>query len=373
MNKMPVQYHGSFPPIQIQWEPLVPYIAQANAAIARYDGILSAIPNRSVLLSPLTTQEAVLSSRIEGTQATIGEVLEFEAQGEQKDDNPSQKKLDIQEVLNYRKALRTAEAMLNDIPLSLRLIKESHRVLLTDVRGQNKAPGEFRRIPNWIGPQGCKVEDATYVPISAEKLEDAMSRWERFLHESYPDRLVQLALIHAEFEALHPFLDGNGRIGRMLVPLYLYQAKTISAPMFYVSAYLEANRDTYYEKLLAVSRDDDWTGWCEFFLTALKHQAEDNQLKAKAILDLYNEMKLRFAEITHSQYAIHALDWIFRYPVFKSTDLVSAEIPKPTATRIIRVLKEDNILTLLSKSSGRRSAVLAFPALLNIAEGRSVF
>ncbi len=370
----PVHYHeGRFPPTDLDWAQLVTLIGSANAAVARYDGLLSAIPNASVLLSPLTTQEAVLSSRIEGTQATMGEVLEYEAKGDT-DDPTSPKEADIWEILNYRKAMRAAEEMLKELPLSQRVIREAHKVLLSGVRGHGKTPGEYRRLPNWIGPHGCAIDCARFVPIAADKLPDAMSRWERYIHEETPDRLVHLALLHAEFEALHPFLDGNGRLGRMVIPLYMCQAELIHRPMFYISAYLEANRETYYDKLLAVSRDNDWTGWCTFFLTAVKQQAEENLSKATAIIELYNEMKARFVDLTHSQYAIHALDWIFERPIFKSSDFVrSASIPKPTAQRIINVLKSENVLKTLEESSGRKAAVLAFTDLLNIAEGYQAF
>ncbi|MDS4031810.1 MAG: Fic/DOC family N-terminal domain-containing protein [Candidatus Contendobacter sp.] len=368
---MPVQYHlGQFPPTDLDWSRLIPLLGPASAAVARYDGILAAIPNADVLLSPLTTQEAVLSSRIEGTQATMGEVLEFEAEGDAPGLN-EERRADIREVLNYRSALRHAEKMLAEIPLSQRLIREAHKVLLSGVRGQGKAPGEYRRIPNWIGPAGCPVEQARFVPISAEKLPDAMSGWERFAHEDAPDRLVQLALLHAEFEALHPFLDGNGRLGRMLVPLFMWQSDLIKRPMFYVSAFLEAHRDEYYERLLAVSRDGDWTGWCWFFLRALRAQAEENQQKATAILGLYERMKSEVVNLTHSQYAIRALDWIFGRPIFKSSDfVVSAGVPEPTAKRIVPALCQAGVLRVLVKASGRRAATLCFPALLNIAEGR---
>ncbi len=366
-------HHGAFPPAELDWPQLIPWLGPTSAAVARYDGTLAAIPNAAVLLSPLTTQEAVLSSRIEGTQATMGEVLEFEAEG----GTPGlseERRNDIHEVLNYRTAMRRAEKMLATVPLSQRLIREAHAVLLAGVRGQGKAPGEYRRIPNWIGPAGCTVEQARFVPISADKLPDAMSVWECYLHEDAPDRLVQLALAHAEFEALHPFLDGNGRLGRMLVPLFMWQTGLIQRPMFYLSAFLEAHRDEYYERLLAVSRDGDWTGWCRFFLGALKAQAEENQQKAAAILGLYEGMKQEVAVLTRSQYAIHALDWIFERPIFKSSDFVaSSSIPEPTAKRILPALREAGILRVLVEASGRRAATLCFPALLNIAEGQEAF
>lgn len=370
----PVRYHaGGFPPPNLNWDVLIPLIGPASAAVARYDGSLAAIPNATVLLSPLTTQEAVLSSRIEGTQATMGEVLEFEAGGGGKG-LPDSRRDDIQEVLNYRRAMRHAEELLTKLPLCLRVVREVHEVLLDGVRGHGKAPGEFRRTPNWIGPPGSTEATARYVPVSADKLPGGLSQWEGYLNSDGADRLVQLAVVHAEFEALHPFLDGNGRLGRMLVPLFLWQVGLIRRPMFYVSAYLEANREEYYDRLLAVSRDGDWTGWCRFFLLAVRDQAVANQQKAEEILALYEELKHRAAELTRSQYAIHALDWLFEKPIFSTSDFVARSgIPVPTAKRILSVLREAGILEVLNEGSGRRAAVLMFPRLLNIAEGREVF
>ena len=369
----PVHYHeGRFPPEEsLDWGALVPLLGPAVAALARYDGVLAAIPNPGVLLAPLTTQEAVLSSRIEGTQATMGEVLEFEAGREV--DSPERRD-DIEEVRNYRAAMRQAEKMLETLPLSGRVVREAHRVLLSGVRGRNKSPGEYRRIPNWIGPPGCAIEAAKFVPIGAEKLDGAMSAWERYMHQDTPDLLVQAAVLHAEFEALHPFLDGNGRLGRMLVPLFLWQRGLISRPMFYISAYFEAHRDAYYDGLLAVSRDEDWTGWCRFFLDGVKVQAEDNLAKARAILDLYEDMKIRVAELTRSHYAVHALDWIFERPIFSTKSfLAEAGIPEHTARRFLNVLRKNDILVVIRVGHGRRTAIFSFPALLNIAEAGDEF
>ena len=369
-----VQYHyDKFPPSNIIWSRLIHLLGPASAALARYDGMLMGIPNASVLLAPLTTEEAVLSSRIEGTQATMGEVLEFEAVRES-NNITQEKKADIFEVLNYRKAIRRGIDLLNDLPLCQRVIKEAHRVLLDSVRGHGKSPGEYRRTSNWIGPPGCKIEDAKFIPISADHLPDAMSRWEKYIHEKTSDRLVQLAIVHAEFEALHPFLDGNGRLGRMCVPLFMFKIGLIREPTFYISAFFERNRDEYYERLLAISRDDDWTGWCEFFLKAIIEQAGENQKKTREILTLYENKKNQVVKLTRSQYAIHALDFIFSRLIFKSTDFTETkEIPSPTAKRILVVLRDNGILTTFYESSGRRPAIYAFPELINIVEAYKAF
>jgi Fic family protein len=370
----PIKYHtGKFPPGNIIWESLVPLLGPANAAVARYDGVLSAIPNPVVLLSPLSTQDAVLSSRIEGTQATMGDVLKYEA-GEDTESFPPERKADIQEILNYRAAMHKAVEMLGSLPLCQRIIKEAHRLLLDSVRGKEKRPGVYRVAQNWIGSRGCSIEQARFIPVAPEMLVDGMSAWEKFVHFDYPDRLVHLAVLHAEFEALHPFNDGNGRLGRMLVPLYMFQTKIIQSPMFYISAFFEANRDEYYDRLLSVSANDDWNGWCIFFLKAVIQQAEENRKKAAAILALYNDLKIRIPQATHSQYAMKALDWIFARPIFKSTDFIdSSHVPAPTARRILDVLRKENILKTFVEAKGRRSAILTFPDLLNTAEGRKVF
>jgi Fic family protein len=370
----PVHYHeGEFPPKKIHWERLIPLIGPASAALARYDGTLAAVPNAAVLLSPLMTQEAVLSSRIEGTRATMGEVLEYEAGAAPKDADP-ERTADIVEVLNYRKAMWRAVELLQELPLCQRILKDAHRVLIEGVRGRGKAPGEYRKIPNWIGPPGCTFEEAKYVPISSEKLPAAMDRGEKYIHEETPDRMVQLCLLHAEFEALHPFLDGNGRLGRMFVPLYLFSIKALQSPMFYVSAYLEARRGEYYERLLAVSRDSDWTGWCVFFLKALTEQARENHDKATAILSLYEKERNRIIELTHSQFAMKALDFLFCRPMFSVTAFYrEADIPEHSARKILKTLRDNRLFHILRETKGRQPAVLAFRELLNIAEGRQVF
>ncbi len=370
----PIRYHtGKFPPKQLDWDRLIPMIGPASAALARYDGLLSAIPNANVLLSPMTTQEAVLSSRIEGTQATMGEVLEYEAGGasERLD---SKKVDDIREILNYHRALREAVDRLQELPLCQRVIKQIHSTLLDGVRGHDKARGRYKPVANYIGPIGCKLEQARFIPIAPEHVDDGMSHWEKYLHTPAPDQLVQLAVAHAEFEALHPFLDGNGRLGRMLIPLFLYEKKLLHASMFYLSEYLEVNRREYYDRLLAVSSKADWTGWCQFFLVALTKQAAENEAKARRILELYQKRKEWVAGITHSRYAIAALDFLFSRPVFSSSHFVTeSHIPAPTARRILNLCHSNGLLREIRKASGRRAGIFAFPELLDIAEGRSVF
>ncbi len=371
-SQHPIPYHaGKFPPQHIDWHRLIPLIGPASAAIARYDGLLAAIPNASVLLAPLTTQEAILSSKIEGTYTTMGEVLEYEAGS---DAIAPERVDDIQEVINYRSAMRQAVNLLNELPLCGRLLKASHATLLDSVRGHDKARGRFRTIQNYIGVQGRPIEEARFVPPSPEQVTVGMDAWEKYLHRDEQDTLVQLAIAHAEFESIHPFIDGNGRLGRMIITLFLFEKRLLHAPMFYLSEYLQAHDDEYRERLLAVSRDDDWTGWCVFFLKALIEQSAKNEAKAREILSLYESKKAWMVETTHSQYAIAALDYLFSFPVFNSTNFIKTSgIPAPTARRILSLLNENDLIRVIRESRGRRPNLFVFGELVNITEGRPIF
>lgn len=365
--QMSTTYHYShFPPINLNWKKLIPLIGPTSAAIAHYDGLLKVIPNPEILLSSLETREAVLSSRLEGTQATVDEVLEYEATGGVGNYSDYQK-ADFQEIVNYQKAINEAKHLLKKLPLSQRVIKEIHKILLAGVRGQNKSPGEYRRVPNWIGSPGCTMETATYIPISVDKLLIGMDAWEKFIHADFFDTLVQLALLHVEFEALHPFLDGNGRLGRILIPLFMWQKGIISQPVFYASSVFENDRENYYSYLLAVSRDGAWTEWCQFFLETMQKQAYDNNNKAKSIIDLHVKMKKKIPNLVRSQYTIQALDWIFRSPIFSPHQFFQGtKIPEPTARRIISSLVDNNILNLIIQARGQRAAIYRFSELLQI-------
>lgn len=348
---------------------LIRRVGPANAAIARYDGLLQSVINPSVMLSPLTNREAVLSSRIEGTQATVDEVLEFEA-GMEFD---SEKVHDIQEVVNYRKTLTLAADWLKDRPISLSLIRQMHAMLMDSVRGADKSPGQFRLEQNWIGSYDSKIEQASFVPPSPLQLLDFLERWETYIAGDDVDTLIQCAIVHAQFELIHPFKDGNGRIGRLLIPLFLYQKRALQSPMFYLSEYMEANREAYYARLQGISRNGDWTGWVEYFLEAIEQQALSNSGRVKGIQNLYESMKARLTGITHSQHALAILDAIFNKPVFQSADFVErSQIPQPTALRFLRELRKAGILKVLREKSGSRPAVVAFAELLNLAEGRKV-
>ncbi len=361
------------PPGNLDWQRLVPLVGKANAAIARYDGLLQSLINPAVLLSPITTNEAVLSSRIEGTQASLGDVLEYDA-GLDTGKSASMNE-DIKEISNYRKVLRIAEDELKKRPLSLNLIKSLHAVLLDSVRGKNKEPGLFRKDQNWIGKKGTSVENARFVPPAPFILPEYLEKWEKFLlQEDFSDPIVQLAIVHAQFEILHPFMDGNGRIGRLLIPLFLYMKKSLNSPMFYLSEYLETHRDDYYDGLLAISSEDNWQAWIEYFLQAIIVQADTNISKARNILGLYEKLKDRFINTTHSQYAVPALDTFFKAPIINTGDFIklSAIPSKVTVNDLLRKLAKADIIKTLRKGRGRMPMVYALPDLINIAEGKII-
>src|SRR5258706_3311461 len=361
------------PHTDFKWEPLIPLMGQANRALARYDGVLHGVPNPAVLLSPLITQEAVLSSRIEGTQATLGDVLKFEA-GEQP--RHEAQRLDIQEITNYRKALRAAEQELVSRPFNLNLLLKLHSILLDSVRGRDKSRGRFRAIQNYIGAPNTPLEQASFIPPEPSRLDPLMDNWEKYYHMDRPDPLVQLAVVHAQFEIIHPFLDGNGRLGRILIPLYLYERKVLSKPMFYLSEYLEKNRDAYVEHLRCLGETDGaWNKWVMFFLTALIEQAKQNAKKAEDIMALYARLKARVLELTHSQFAVPLLDVLFIRPVIRSSEIRKHRgMPStPMVMNMIGKLKDDGILTVVRAGSGRRAQVLALKDLINLCEGRKAF
>ena len=353
---------------------MIPLIGPANAGLARYDGLLSAIPNAHVLLSPLTTQEAVLSSKIEGTVVTMGEVLEIEA-GMESEAFTGSKREDAEEVLNYRKAMRACVGQMEDRPLSQHMLRGAHALLMQGVRGSDKSPGGYRELQNWIGPKGCPLENARFVPVPPTYVRQGMDDWENYLNSTtQPDVLVQLAILHVEFEAIHPFLDGNGRLGRMLVPLFLYQRKLLASPDFYISGYFETNGDEYRDRLLRVSSDGDWTGWCSFFLQGVREQSGENERKARSILALYDKVKAQVVDLTRSQHAIRAADFIFQSPIFAAPLFTNhAAIPKPSANRILRLLRDRQIVRPIVEGRGRRPGIFVFRELINIAEGRDLF
>jgi len=332
--------------------------------------MLQTLPNPAVLLSPITTNEAVLSSRIEGTQATLDDVLEYDAG---MDENES-KKGDIEEISNYRSAIFFAEKELENRNLTLSFIKQMHQRLMQGVRGQNKDPGNFRVEQNWIGRHGDKIENARFIPPSPMIMHSCLENLEKYINLSEEEPIIQTLVSHAQFEIIHPFKDGNGRVGRMLIPLVLYKNRLISAPMFYMSEYLEENRSDYYDKLLEITKKNDWHSWLVFSINALIMQAEKNFQKVKKIRDLYEGMMKEFVNVTHSQFAPAAVEAFFMRPIMNGpTFYRTAKFNnKITANAMLKQLETAGLIRKIRESSGRKPSVYAMPALIEIAEGKEV-
>lgn len=359
------------PRTDIDWEALIPELGAANRALAEYNGVLRGMPNPELLLSPLTTQEAVLSSRIEGTRATLVEVLRHEA-GEHAAEERT--RLDIQEIINYRRALRTAEAELRTRPFNLNLLLKLHSTLLESVRGRYGGRGRFRTVQNFVGPPGADIEQAYFIPPEPGRVMEYMDNWERYYHGQERDPLVQLALIHAQFEVIHPFVDGNGRLGRMLVPLFLVEKGLLGWPTFYISSFFEARRRNYYDALRALDGGATWNRWIHFFLHAVVEQSHKNSETVRQILVLRERLAEELLHLTRSRYALPLLDRIFRRPIFEPSSLLpDRALPtKPALMTLLGKMKEAGMLKVLREARGRRSQILALAELVNLVEGRKV-
>lgn len=351
-------------PIQnLDYGKLLPLVGKANSLLSNYNGLLSHMVNPLLLLNAITTQEAVLSSRIEGTQASFTEVLEHDSI-HFKDER---KVADIEEVNNYKKALEYGIKELDSRPLCLSLIRDIHSILLQGVRGTNKARGEFRRVQNYIGSFGTTIEQARFIPPSPDKMLPALNEWEKYIHNEEGEILIQLAVIHAQFETIHPFLDGNGRVGRILIPLFLYARKYLNQPIFYLSEYLESYRGEYYDRLLNISDKEDWQGWIEFFLRAIIKQSEMNQFRATRILELYDKTK---AKVKDSQ----ILDLLFKKPILTAPDILKEKLVKNSvsANRLMLKLCESEVLIKMQEGSGTRPAIYGFGELLKLVDNRNL-
>ncbi|MDR1908154.1 MAG: Fic family protein [Holosporales bacterium] len=361
----------SLPVDYIDFERLSCLIGTANRKISLYSGMLEAIPNVDVLIAPMTVQEAVVSSKIEGTQASFSEFFKSEA-GEKYDPT---KTADIQEILNYKNALRDAEEMFESRPfIHLNMIKKLHETLLQGVRGANKARGKFRTVQNYIGSYGCKIEDATYIPPSTQSMIPALDNLEKFTNRDDLEPLVQLAQVHAQFELIHPFLSRNGRIGRILISLFLQQKQFIKRPVFYLSEYFENNRGAYYYHLDEISKKNKWNEWIEFFLNAVCAQSELNSQKVGRMISLYDSIRQAFLEITKSKFAIKILDSLFKEPIIQSSDLIKVVgVESQRSGRLIlQKLIKAGVIGVYKERNGPNPAVLSFPDLLNLLEGRDV-
>lgn len=261
---------------------MINLLSKADRALGRLDGITSILPNPELFVAMFVRQEAVLSSQIEGTQSTLDDVLLFEL-----DEEGAELPKDIGEVVNYVNAMNYGLERLKELPLCLKLIKEIHERLLQGVRGGEKTPGDFRRTQNWIGPAGCTLRTANFVPPPVHEMHPALDNLERFLHDtdSFPV-LVHCAVAHAQFETIHPFIDGNGRVGRLLITYLLCQREILHRPLLYLSSYLKAHRDEYYNRLMAIRLSGDWEGWIKFFLRGVFQVSQAASNTARKVLEL---------------------------------------------------------------------------------------
>lgn len=362
-----VNYHyGKFPPSSLNYGALIQPLVKATDAVARYDQMLKNMHNSEILLAPLRNQEAVISSRMEGTVSTMDEILRYEADYSDTTPESNNTRLEVVETYLYQRALKAAQnAMIAGQPLSPFLIRAAHQTLLSFGRGANKTPGLYKTEQNYLADR--LKRNILFVPIAPEHLQAGMDKLFEYINESQDTPLIKAAISHIEFEALHPFKDGNGRIGRMIVTLLLWSAKLISAPHFYLSGYLEEHKDQYIDTMRAVSEKNDWTGWCAFFLEAVEKQAIRNLEIAESIRDLYEKMKAEFSDLLSSRWSVAALDYVFTNPVFRNNKFTSGSgIPGPTAARFSRLLVEKEFLRVVEEPSGRRPALYSFEPLMKL-------
>lgn len=349
-------------PPTLQWTPrLLGLLSDADRLVGKLAGEGGRLPNPHVFMRPFTRQEAVLSSKIEGTQATLGELLAAEA-GIAVKRSPD----DLREVGNYVVALEHGMARLQHLPICARLIKELHEKLMTDVRGHHASRGEFRKIQNWIGKPGSTIETASFVPPPPDEVEPCLAAWEKFLHESDLPPLITIALVHYQFEAIHPFLDGNGRVGRLLITMFLIERKILPAPLLYLSAFFEASRREYYDCLRGVSESGAWQDWIEYFLLGVARMSEDGVNRAGRIHAKLSEWQKSVAgESTKTP--IRAVELLAANPFITAKGCAEKlGVAFTTAQRAIDRLERLGIVQ--QSGTGRRNRVYCATALLEILE-----
>lgn len=328
-------------PPAIEWDTeLVAQISKADLAVGTLSGLGETLPNPHLLIYPFIRREAVLSSRIEGTQSSLSDLLLFEA-------TQVEKQRDVKEIQNYVHAMEYGLKRLTELPLSLRFIRELHGILMEGVRGEHAAPGEFRQSQNWIGSAGATLNEATFVPPPVAEMQECLSQLEKFLHsDTRLPPVVQAAMVHYQFETIHPFLDGNGRIGRLLVTLLLCQKNVLSKPLLYLSAFFEQHRPEYYELLLKVSQGGEWRKWIEFFLQAVTEQSEDAVARSRHLLELLRGYSQLAREKHLPPTAGQLVELIFMKPVLNAkTAQEFLKVSYPSAQYALISLENVGILT----------------------------
>ncbi len=362
-----VGYHyDQFPPASIDHKRLMEPVFKAGNALARYDQMLKNLHNSEILLAPLRNQEAIISSRMEGTVSTMDEILRYEADNAAGTENSSNARTEVVETIMYQRTLKAAQQELESgKPISEFLIRSMHGKLLSFGRGAEKSPGQFKTEQNYVVDKTKR--NVLFVPVSVEKLTDGMEALLHYMDSGNEQILIRTGISHVEFEALHPFKDGNGRLGRMLITLMLWKAQVISAPYFYISGYMEEHKDAYIDSMKAVSANNSWTEWCEFFLAAVESQAIRNLEIAESINALYEEMRHHFQEILGTRWHAMALDYVFTNPYFRNNNFTgNSGIPEQTANRFSKILLERGFLKTLEQASGRRAAMYAFVPLTTL-------
>jgi len=362
LMRQPTGYKAFIPdplPPKLNWTPeLARSLSDADRLLGQLAGEGARLANPHLLIRPFIKREAVYSSRIEGTQSTLGELLAAEA-GAAVDRSPE----DLREVGNYVVALEYGIRRLKDFPLSLRLIREIHEKLMKGNHGVHATPGEFRKSQNWIGPAGCTLANASYVPPPPDELMNCLGSWEKFLHDQSLPPLVNAALAHYQFEAIHPFLDGNGRVGRLLIVLSLVERGILPSPFLYLSAFFEATRRDYYDGLNGVSSRGDWLGWLQYFLNAVARQAEDALGRAEQI----NKQLGRWKKLAHSKQLSVAVDLLAMNPYLTIGSLSKhLGVAFTTAQRVISKLQQLDIVKQVDKR--RRNRAYCATSILKILE-----
>ncbi len=349
-------------PPRIAWSAgLTSALSSADRSVGQLAGEGRRLANPHLRIRPFIRREAVLSSRIEGTEATLGELLAAEA-GAVVERSPA----DMREVANYVVALEYGVERLQSLPLSLRLVRELHEKLMRGVRGDVATPGEFRRSQNWIGPAGCTLRDATFVPPPPDQLMECLGAWEQFLHDDSLPPLVHAALAHSHFEAIHPFLDGNGRVGRLLINLLLVEKRVLPAPLLYLSAFFEATRAEYYARLLAVTERGEWEEWLGYFLGGVAQQAEDVLDRIQRIDELLARWRERLA-VAPSRLPEKAIELFTENPFWTVSKLAQRlDVAYTTAQRAIDRLVSAGIVELTG--AAKRNRVYCARAILDILE-----
>ena len=335
------------PPVNVD-AATIALLSRADQSLGRLDGVAQTLPNPDLFIAMYVRREAVESSQIEGTQSTLEDVLAFEL-----DPRALELPRDVEEVVNYVRAMNYGFERLATLPLSLRLIREIHAELLRGARGAERSPGEFRRSQNWIGPGNVSLADATFVPPPASALPEALGNFERFLHEERAlPVLVHCALAHAQFETIHPFLDGNGRVGRLLITFLLVHRGVLHRPLLYLSAYLKRHRAEYYDRLMAIREAGDWEGWLRFFLRGVAETAEGAARTARAIVRLREEHRMLLPERGFGSNELRLLDLLFQRPLV-NVKVVEAclSVTDVTASRLLERLVG---LGLVEEITGRR-------------------